>query len=244
MALRAERLFLPLVLVVSFAAACTHTETKEVDDPSADDDDDRDPDAGPALADLQFRPSQLYSGFDGTHAFKVPFAVYNHDDDVEVTADPPDAVTITPQKLAKPVGPNGTDEGKYYFAETKASGDVTLTVTSKGRSASGTLHVTKYDAGRYATGEARYKTGVDATHPPCTDCHVNGQAIDHSPSALVSVTDEKVGLIMSTGLSTSNFPISVDKSKYPDGHKWTSGPGPEQDGLITFLRALEPKGFK
>jgi hypothetical protein len=60
----------------------------------------------------------------------------------------------------------------------------------------------------------------------------------------VSVTDVKVGLIMSTGLSTGGFPINIDKTTYPDGHKWTDGPGAEQDGLITYLRALEPKGFK
>lgn len=247
MAVRPIFFLLPLAAALGAPLACTHTETKEVDDPVAGDDDD---DAGSApppdsgLGILTFRPSELYSGFDGKNTFKVPFAVYDHGDDVAVTASPASAVTITPKTLTNPVGPNGTDLGKYYFAEVKAAGDVTFTVKSKGRTATGILHVVTYDPARYAAGEARYKTGVDKAHPACTDCHVNGQAIDHSPSALASVTDEKVGLIMSTGLSANNFPIQVDRSLYPSGHKWTSGAGAEQDGLITYLRALEPKGFK
>jgi len=217
------RWLVPLVLSV----ACTHTVTKEVDDDSD-------------LADLDVRPSELYSGFDGAHSFTAPFAVYNASDDVEVTSSPSSAVKISSKTLAKPDG----DEGKYFFAEVRAAGDVKLTVTSKGRTATAMLHVTDYDAARYATGKARYETGPDAAHPPCTKCHEGQDGIDHSPSALASVTDTQIGLILSTGLSTSNFPIAVDKSQYPNGHKWTTGPGAEQDGLITYLRALEPKGFK
>lgn len=218
-------------LLLGISVGCTHTVTKEV--PVGDDDDS-------TIGELQFRPSELYSGFDGTHSFKVPFAVYNGADDVEVTASPKSTVTITAKTLAAPEG----DKGKYFFAEVKAAGDVTLTVTSKSGTATAMLHITAYEASRYATGEARYKTGLDATHPPCTKCHEGQDGIDHSPSALASVTDQKIGLIMSTGLSTANFPIAVDKAEYPNGHKWTSGPGAEQDGLITYLRALEPKGFK
>ncbi len=84
---------LPFVLIAGIGIACTHTETKEVDDPDADDDDSADS-GGPALADLQFRPATIYSGFDGTNSYKTPFAVYNADDDVEVKASPADAVTI------------------------------------------------------------------------------------------------------------------------------------------------------
>ena len=236
MALRPAWLAVSFALVAGVAVACTHTVSKEVDDPAGDDDDDA---GSSGLAALQFRPAQMYSGVDGTHAFKVPFAIYNAGDDVEVTASPASAVKITPKALAAAEG----DKGKYYFAETKAAGDVTLTVKSNGKTASGTLHIEQYAAARWSAGEQRYINAVDDAHPACSKCHGEG-GIDHSPSALASVTDEKIGLIMSTGLSTGNFPISVDKTQYPDGHKWTSGPGPEQDGLITYLRALEPKGFK
>jgi hypothetical protein len=241
MGVRSVFLLLPFALLTAVGVACTHTETKEVDDPAADDDDDDSTgDAGgPALADLQFRPATIYSGFDGTNSYKTPFAVYNADDDVEVKASPADAVTITKQALSNPDG----DDGQYYFVDSKKAGDVTLTVTSKGRSATGTLKITAYTTKRYDAGKARYETDVDKAHPACSKCHGAGR-VDHSPSALARVTDEKIGLIMSTGLSTGGFPIAVDKGTYPDGHKWTTGPGDEQDGLITYLRALPPSGFK
>jgi hypothetical protein len=247
MALRPLLLVLPFAAVVLVVnAACTHEVTKAV--PDGDDDDSARNDAGvpldSGLGVLEFKPPAMYSGFDGTHTFKAPFAIYGSGDDVKVTCSDSSAVDITPETLATPVGPNGTDTGKYYFAVMKKAGDFTLTVKSGGTSQSGTLHVENYDPSRYATGEARYNTGPDAQHPPCTQCHGGASGIDHSPSALVSVTDVKVGLIMSTGLSTGGFPINIDKTTYPDGHKWTDGPGAEQDGLITYLRALEPKGFK
>jgi hypothetical protein len=247
MALRSVWLLLSLAVTVSVAAACTHEVTKEVDDPSADDDDDDDTTSKPpddsGLGVLTFRPSTMYSGFDGTHAFKVPFAVYDYDDDVKVTASPAGAVTLTEQTLANPTGPNGTDKGKYYFAQTKAAGDVTLTVTSKGRTASGVLHVAQYDAASWSAGEARYTTasGPPDNDPPCTQCHAGASGIDHSPAALATVKDEDVGRIITTGISTGGFPIKINGQA---GHKWQVKDDSEKLGLITYLRALEPKGFK
>jgi hypothetical protein len=157
-----------------------------------------------------------------------------------VTASPAASVTLTEATLAKPVGPNGTDTGKYYIATIKAAGDVTFTAKSNGKSASATLHVAKYDPATWTTGEARYTAGPNADNPPCTDCHVDGQAIDHSPAALATVKDSDVGLIITTGLSTGGFPIKINGKA---GHRWEVT-DEQKVGLITYLRALDPKGFK
>ena len=63
--------------------------------------------------------------------------------------------------------------------------------------------------------------------------------VDHSPASLASVSDEDVAVIISTGILNGQ-PIMI-----PGGvkHQWTTTPT-EMDGLVTFLRALPPKGFK
>lgn len=244
MALRSLSVLLPIAgIVFGLVIACTHEATKLVDDPAGDDDDDDAsslPPTDSGLGLLSFKPSDIYSGFDGTHTFKVPFAIYDYGDDVTVTASPAGSVTLAEATLAKPVGPNGTDTGKYYIATVKAAGDITLTAKSKSKTASGTLHVTEYDPNTWTTGEGRYKAGPNTDNPPCTDCHVNGQAIDHSPAALATVTDQEVGLIVTTGISTGGFPIKINGKA---GHRWEVT-DEQKVGLITYLRALEPKGFK
>jgi hypothetical protein len=187
-------------------------------------------------------PANSYSGFDGTHTFKVPLAVYDSGDDLEVTSPTPSAVDIAPKKLTNPVRPDGTtDNGKYFIVTVKQAGTIKLQAKSNGKTASSTIAVVDYPAGRWEAGEARYKAGPDAQNPPCLNCHVNGKAIDHSPAALATVPDEDIGAVITTGISTAGFPIVTDT---PEGtHTWKVTV-PEREGLVTFLRALEPKGFK
>lgn len=244
---------LPLAALTaaSVALACTKTETTYVDDDSPDDDDDTTdaavskPPEDSGLGLLDFRPAEMFSGFDGTHTYKVPFAIYDSADDLVVTASNPAAVTLEKVQLKSPVTENGTDLGKYYMATIKAAGDVTLTAKSGGKTKTSVLHIATYTAAAWTAGETRYKTGVagDDQNPPCTNCHQNGEAIDHSPAALVAVTDEKVGFIISTGLSANNRPITID-SKYKEGHKWKTKDAAEQAALVVYLRGLEPRGFK
>jgi len=196
------------------------------------------PEAG--LGELLFRPDALFSGFDGAHTFVAPIAVYDSDSDLTVTASDPSAVTITPKQLVNPVSPDGvTDNGKYFFVTAKKAGTVTLTAKSKGRSTTATLTIADYAAGRWAAGDARYKAAGTGAAQPCTNCHVDGQAIDHSPATMSSATDQEVGLIITSGIKPPSIPITG----VPFSHKWTVTPE-EKDGLVTYLRALEPKGFK
>jgi hypothetical protein len=225
--------------------ACTSTKTTYVDEPipeseAKDAGFDSRPSLDSGLGQLTFMPEKSFSGFDGMHVFKVPIAVYDAADDLEVTATKPSAVTISPTKLKNPVRNDGTaDNGKYFLITVKEAGTITLRAKSAGRTTEATLTVASYASGRWAAGETRYKTGAGGD-PPCTQCHVNGEAIDHSPAALATATDEKIATVITTGIGTTGFPIKIDGAP---GHKWTVT-DTEKDGLITYLRALDPKGFE
>jgi hypothetical protein len=230
-----------LLLAAMLLAGCSKTETRyidvPVDDPSVDGGNANpgSPDSG--LGVLTFRPATTYSGFDGTHSFKVPLAVYDADSDLVVTAN--SGALVEPKQLVTAVRDGITDNGRYYFVTIARAGNVTLTATSKGRTTTATINVTTYASTRWAIGQTRYLNG-SGSDPPCADCHVNGAAIDHSPAALATATDEKIEIVITTGISTANTPIDTGR---PGGHKWTVTES-ELDGLVTYLRALEPRGFK
>lgn len=225
------------------ALACSSTKqvwVDEPDEPRADGGFVTKPSPDSGLGILQFRPAQSYSGHDGEHTFKVPVAVYDSADDLTVTATDPSAVDIAPKKLADPVRADGTaDNGKYFLVTVKKAGTITLQARSGGETVEAKIDVTDYAPDRWATGEARYLNGGGGD-PPCANCHVRGKAIDHSPAALATATDEKVSVVITTGISTHGFPIRIDGQP---GHKWTVT-DVERDGLVTYLRALEPKGFE
>src|SRR5688572_4940244 len=96
-------LFATNILVGALAFACSSTTTSYVDEPEepgvsdAGFDSQPSPDSG--LGVLTFMPEESFSGFDGTHAFKVPVAVYDSADDLQVTATDPSAAEIVPTKL-------------------------------------------------------------------------------------------------------------------------------------------------
>ncbi len=241
---RAFGLALPFAAAVLALFACTKTETRYVDEP---DEEEAETDAGPApvsadsgLGVLSFKPDTMFSGFDGTHTFQVPFAVYDAADDLVVTADDPSAIEVTPKKLVTATTNGGTDNGKYFIVTVKKAGTIGLLAKSGKSTATATINVTTYAPDRWTVGETRYTTGTGAENPPCTDCHVNGAAIDHSPAALATATDEKIGVVITTGVSTHGFPIKINGKI---GHSWQVSED-ERSGLVTYLRGLEPKGFK
>ena len=223
------------------AVACSSTKTTYVDDPipvaDAGGDSAVASDAGFGV--LSFRPATAFSGFDGTHTFQVPVAVYNAGADVTVTADDASAADVTPASLLNPTKDGVTDTGKYFLVTTKKAGTVTLTARTSGRSATSSITVTAYGTDRWTTGQQRYLNG-EGGDPPCTDCHAGTSGIDHSPAALATVTDDAVGVTITTGVSPGGNTILVDGKP---GHRWTVTDA-ELPGLVTYLRALAPKGFQ
>ena len=201
------------------------------------------PEAG--LGELLFRPNKVFSGTDGSHTFKVPLAVYDSDSDLVVTADDPSGITLAKTTLKNPVSPDGvTDNGKYFMLTALKAGTYTLTATSKGRSTTATVTVTDYASNRWADGDARYNNGVTTmtADRACRNCHVQGLAIDHSPAALATATDQDIGTIITTGVKPGPNIIKIPNEPGTQ-HKWTVTDA-ERDGLVTYLRALDPRGFQ
>lgn len=199
---------------------------------------------------LRFMPSIASSGFDGTHTFKVPIAVYDADPaDLEVTMDDPSAAKIVKTALEHPISANGTaDTGAYFMVTVLKAQPIVLTATSRGRTTTAKINVTTYEPSRWSIGETRYKNGnASASNPACTRCHVGGKAIDHSPAALATARDGEVGYIITNGIKPGPVPITgvdcADCSETGKKHQWTVS-DEERDGLITYLRSLEPRGFK
>lgn len=195
------------------------------------------PDSG--LGVMSFSPDSLFSGFDGEHAFKVPIAVYDAADDVVVTAKDPSAATIVAVKLANPVVDGVLDNGKYFMVTPKKAGAITLVAKSAGRTIEATLTVQAYAGAQWMAGKQRYESGGTNGDPACAQCHAGSAGIDHSPAALASVDDQKVGTVITSGISTSGFPIK-ESSK---GHRWEVTEE-ERDALVTYLRGLQPRGFE
>lgn len=189
---------------------------------------------------VSFLPERSFSGFDGTHTYTVPLAVYDSSDDLTVTATDPASCTVVPAKLANPVSPDGVvDTGKYFLVTVKRAGEISLTAKSHGTEAKATIEVANYDVARWNAGKARYETAGANGDPACVTCHVGGQAIDHSPAALATAPDSEIATVIKTGISTAGFPIEIDGKP---GHKWAVTDS-ERDGLVTYLRAIRPRGF-
>jgi hypothetical protein len=197
------------------------------------------------LGELLFRPNLVYSGVDGTKTFKVPLAVYDSDSDLVVTASDASALTLAKTTLKNPVSPDGiTDNGKYFMITALKAGTYTLTATSKGRSTTATVTIADYAANRWSDGNARYNNGVTTmtSGRACANCHVNGLAIDHSPAALATATDQEIGIIITTGVKPGPSVIKIPTEPGTQ-HKWDVT-STEKDGLVTFLRAIDPRGFQ
>lgn len=230
MSLRSLGILLPFAaFAFCVDVACTHTVTTAVPE-----DDDDDTDAAAAVT-MTMRPNTLFSGTDGSHTFRIPFALYSAGSDLTVKVDDTSIATVAPTALTSPAG----DSGKYYMLTMLKAGSTTVTAKSGGATVTGQLTVTQYGAGTWDNGQQRYMNGPDAADPPCTQCHSGTNGVDHSPAALGGVEDAKVRAIITTGIGTDNFPIQIDGKP---GHKW-SVTSDQETGLVTYLRALDPKGF-
>lgn len=196
------------------------------------------PDSG--LGVLSFSPDSAFSGFDGVHAFKVPIAVYDAADDLVVSASDPSAAEIVPVKLAKPLRDDGTyDNGKYFMVTPKKAGAITLVAKSHGQKVEATLTVAAYVSSEWTAGKTRYENAATNGDPACTSCHAGSAGIDHSPAALASVDDQKIGTVITNGISTAGFPIK----NVTNGHRWEVT-AEEREALVTYLRGLTPRGFE
>ncbi|RYE86316.1 MAG: hypothetical protein EOO75_15870, partial [Myxococcales bacterium] len=113
---------------------------------------------------------------------------------------------------------------------------ITLTARSRGKSVSSTLTVTEYAASRFDVGKTRYENDSAEGERACASCHQKPDGADHSPAAISAASDSAVKAVIRTGVDLGQSPIrSVD-------HRWKADAA-TLDGLVTYLRALPPRGY-
>jgi len=176
---------------------------------------------------LTVLPADVFSGFDGAHTFKAPISVYGGQG-VTLTASDPSIVGIEPAKATA-----AADQGESFLLTMKKAGKVTLTATAGASSVTAQLTVTQYTAASWTAGEARYKSGGGGA-PACTQCH-NDTGVDHSPTAIAAAPDQEVMAVITTGILRDQPIRGVQ-------HRWQEDQ-PVLDGLVTYLRALPPRGY-
>ena len=238
---RASRMVLALACAVASAAmACSSASTPDapatMDPPGSAGaaGDSGSPAPAHAVA-LTILPGSVFSGFDGTHAYQVPVSVYGAKGVTLVASDPSKATVELAKVVATETSPAPSDNGESFMVTVKSPGEITLNAKGEGKTASVALTITSYTAARYAAGEKRYNTAA-ASGPACADCHAGEAAIDHSPTSLAAASDVEVQAVITAGILREGNPIRKVV------HKWAVN-GAELDGLVTYLRALPPRGY-
>ena len=179
-------------------------------------------------------PLKAHSGFDGTHAFKVPLITNLEPDPVWTLADPSIG---TLQAVQSPPEWEATG-GSWALITTLKPGVTELSATVGTVTASTTLTVTAYTAADVAIGETRYREPADAgpNRVPCASCHEKEDGADHSPVRAAMYDDAGLLTIIKTGELAGEITLRVP-------HKWDITAA-EQKGIVAYLRSLPPRGFE
>ena len=149
--------------------------------------------------------------------------------------------------------PGGREYPNCYAAmlTTKGAGSVTITAKAGSISGSATLTIRQADPAEYDNGSARYKNGVTIQpggfrHPDptlaCTNCHAaGGMDVEHTPTQTGGYSDDDLVKIFTTGTKPPGVPQRVMQfDRWHAMHQWKMT-ADEQQGIITYLRALPPQ---
>jgi len=199
-----------------------------------------------------FYSPQMYSGYDGQHAYKIPAMIDNHGTvlpNVKWTASDPSMVDLTVSADTNSV-----------MIQTKKAGKVTITAETNDAIGKSTLNIASYTLMQWQTGQSRYTTGAaDSIRnhfrdmgtgdkgPACANasCHgpkeMGGMGIEHTPYQTGGFTDDELkGIFLNGALPASELQIPFPPEAFKAFHQWLCGDG-EADGLVAYLRSLEPK---
>jgi hypothetical protein len=217
-----------LGLVVASPAACsTATSDEDTGATSAE--------QGGSLADGTFVifPGEVFTGTDGSHAFKAPVVTLNASGRVTWMIADPDVAQLAP-------------EAENVMITAKKPGDTVITAKNGNKTSTAQVHVVSYTTRQYEDGMNRYLSGVDADNPACKDCHARSKAPDHTSTELDAYSDSQVEDTFIRGVDPERRPIK-DNAAFADvlngsTHTWMVADS-EQVGLVAYLRSLPPMGF-
>ena len=192
------------------------------------------PGEGESPKKFQIFPPQLYSGFDGTNAYKIPLQVFKNPGPVTVTIDDMSLVAIDSMN---------NDMTKVTLRALKA-GSTMVHATSGGQTASAKLEIASYTADANAAGKARYTMAADKDNPACEDCHGAGKGPDHTPAEIDADPDQDVINTFLTGKDPEGRMVGEEFAAKLKGHTHMWKVTKEQEtGLIAYLRSLTPTGY-
>lgn len=229
-----------LALGLALAAACGSDSGRDGDgdgDGGPDDGDGAPADALPIEHALM--PAVAHTGFDGVNTYKVP--VYTTLEDATWDIADEAVATIEPTELPPDLEPIlGTFGKSWAMITTVSSGATTFYASAGGVDLEASLDVQAYDPAVVAVGDQRYlapENPNDTDRIACQDCHGDEQGVDHTPLAVSYRTDSEILQI-------------IADSMYPEGglvldgaHAWNLTDA-EADGIVPYLRSLQPRGFE
>jgi hypothetical protein len=203
---------------------------------------------------LTFSP--MYSAFDGEHVFKLPVAPLGGG----VSVDRWEVVDERGIALKDVVDfvPDASFGGAMIT--TRRSGNYFVMAHAGDQIGEAPLHITQADPSVWATGEQRYSeyfdlpirqdvpAGAIVEYPhniSCKNCHGEGPmylAVEHTPQQTGGDSDADLGNMITKGTkpageaADSGVPLSIIQSF----HTWMAT-DEERQGLVIYLRSLEPK---
>ncbi len=183
-------------------------------------------------------PMVAHSGFDGTNTYQVP--VYTTIEDATfaiVDGAVGDIAPATPSPELEDA--LGSFAKSWAMITTTGPGTTMLSASAGDDQAEASLIVAAYDAADVAVGSQRYNDPAnpnDVDRIACMTCHGGPEGVDHTPLALSYYEDAGILEIATEGT-------------YPEGgevnggnHTWNFTAA-EADGIVPYLRSLEPRGF-
>jgi hypothetical protein len=174
-------------------------------------------------------PPEAYTGFDGTHDFKVP-VTSELTGTLTWSVSDPALATVTPLAMNQVPMDFQFPGVQWAMVTAKKAGTGKIQVTNGTKSATADLIVTAYTAADYTVGQTRYMAG-------CSTCHTGAGGVDHSPTILEFSSDADLITAITTGA-------------YPDGYKLRAPnhmfmlSDAEKKGIMPYIRAQPPKGFQ
>lgn len=203
------------------------------------------------------RNSKVYSGYDGTNAYKIliDVAVFGElPASIKVTAEQEDALYDSPEYLKAAAveaakinfSADATlvstklseeyDEGRVYELTTLKAGSGTAKASWGSKEIPLTIQVTAYTAAQVTAGKQRYETAVAGATPSaaCATCHRSATGIDHSPYYMAQYTDAALLSTIETGVN------SDDNYQTKSPHKMTFATPAAKAGIVPYLRSLDP----
>jgi hypothetical protein len=197
---------------------------------------------GELPTDFTIFPEKIWSGFDGTNAYRAPIIAIANKGEVKWTIEDPSIASLD----VASVDPKAEAGGVNLMITSLKPGTTVIHATDGAVTKSATLEVIAYPIAQWTAGKNRYAMGPDEQNPPCKECHAPGKGPDHTPTELDADNDEEIRNTFVTGKDPEGRPVDyeMEYTMLLKGynHMWKVTED-EKVGLVAYLRSLTPMHF-